>query len=90
MDNPNTADKCVNNTAIPEPGNDELMTEKEFLSKIKICRAQLNRYKAKGLITHFKVGRKVLYDSQSFRDFKNNCVHRIEARRQKCTPPRRA
>ena len=82
MDNPNTTAKRLSGAAIHEPANDELMTEKEFLSKIKICRAQLNKYKAKGLITHFKVGRKVLYDSQSLRDFKNNCARRIEARRK--------
>ena len=56
-----------------------LMSEREFLQKIKISRAQLNIYKAKKLITHFKVGRRVLYDAQSLEDFKTNCARRVEA-----------
>lgn len=58
---------------------DGLMSEREFLQKIKISRAQLNNYKAKKLITYFKVGRRVLYDAQSLEDFKTNCARRVEA-----------
>lgn len=41
------------------------MTEKEFLAQIKICRATLNKFKNKKLITHFKVGRRILYNADS-------------------------
>ena len=56
-----------------------LMSEREFLQCVKISRAQLNIYKAKKLITYFKVGRRVLYDTQSLEDFKTNCARRVEA-----------
>ena len=56
-----------------------LMTEKEFLLKIKISRATLNKYKSKKLITYFKAGRRVLYDAKSLEDFKTNCARRVEA-----------
>ncbi len=59
---------------------DRLMSEREFLQRIKISRAQLNIYKSKKLITYFKVGRRVLYDSQSLEDFKTNCARRVEAK----------
>ena len=65
-------------TAIP----DTLMTEKEFLQKIKVSRATLNKLKNKRLITYFKAGRRVLYDAQSLVDFKSNCVRRIESRKK--------
>ena len=55
-----------------------LWTEKEFLGLVKISRATLNKYKAKRLITFFKVGRRVLYDEKSLEDFKNNCAQRVE------------
>ena len=55
-----------------------LWTEKEFLTLIKISRATLNKYKTKRLITHYKVGRRVLYDEKSLEDFKNNCAQRID------------
>ena len=58
---------------------DGLMSEREFLQRIKISRAQLNNYKARRLITYFKVGRRVLYDAQSLEDFKTNCARRVEA-----------
>jgi hypothetical protein len=57
----------------------ELLTEKEFLTLIKISRATLNKYKSKHLITHYKAGRRVLYDEKSLDDFKNNCAQRVEA-----------
>lgn len=57
---------------------EELLTEQEFLRLIKISRATLNKYKSKRLITHYKVGRRVLYDEKSFQDFKNNCAQRVE------------
>lgn len=59
---------------------DGLMSEKEFLQKIKVSRATLNKYKSKNLITHFKAGRRVLYDAQSLEDFKTNCIRRVEAK----------
>jgi hypothetical protein len=62
---------------------DGLMSEKEFLQKIKVSRATLNKYKSKKLITHFKAGRRVLYDAQSFEDFKTNCARRVEAKPKK-------
>jgi len=61
---------------------DGLMSEKEFLQKIKISRATLNKFKTKRLITHFKAGRRVLYDAQSLEDFKSNCVRRVESRKK--------
>ena len=57
---------------------EELLTEQEFLRLIKISRATLNKYKSKRLITHYKVGRRVLYDEKSLEDFKNKCAHRVE------------
>jgi hypothetical protein len=57
------------------------MTEKEFLAQIKVCRATLNKFKSKKLISYFKVGRRILYNSQSLEDFKNNCVRQIESSR---------
>lgn len=62
---------------------DGLMSEKEFLQKIKVSRATLNKYKNKNLITHFKAGRRILYDAQSLEDFKTNCVRRVEAKPNK-------
>lgn len=59
---------------------DGWMSEREFLQKIKISRAQLNIYKSKKLITYFKVGRRVLYDARSLEDFKANCAKRIDAK----------
>jgi hypothetical protein len=59
--------------------SDDLMSEKEFLQKIKVSRATLSKYKNKKLITHFKAGRRVLYDAQSLEDFKTNCARRVEA-----------
>ena len=56
------------------------MTEKEFLSQIKVCRATLNKYKDKNLISYYKVGRRVLYDEQSLVDFKEKCTHHIESK----------
>ena len=58
---------------------DELMTETEFLSKIKTCRETLNKFKRLGLISHLKVGRRVYYDAQSLEDYKENCALRIPA-----------
>ncbi|HKQ05766.1 MAG TPA: hypothetical protein VJ464_11580 [Blastocatellia bacterium] len=60
--------------------SDGLMSEKEFLQKIKISRATLNKYKSKKLITYFKAGRRILYDAQSLEDFKNNCARCIKAK----------
>lgn len=62
---------------------DGLMSEREFLQKIKISRAQLNKYKSRRLIAHFKVGRRVLYDAQSLEDFKTNCARRVDAKARK-------
>jgi hypothetical protein len=59
--------------------SDSLMSEKEFLQKIKVSRATLNKYKSRKLITHFKAGRRVLYDAQSLEDFKNNCAQCVKA-----------
>ena len=59
---------------------DGLMSEREFLQLVKISRAQLNIYKSKKLITYFKVGRRVLYDAQSFVDFKTNCARCVAAK----------
>ncbi len=56
-----------------------LLTEKEFLTLIKISRATLNKYKSKHLITHYKAGRRILYDEKSLEDFMNNCAQRVEA-----------
>jgi len=56
-----------------------LLTEKEFLALVKVSRATLNKYKSKRLITHYKAGRRVLYDEKSLEDFKTNCVRRVEA-----------
>ena len=58
---------------------EELWTEKEFLALVKVSRATLNKYKAKRLVTFFKVGRRVLYDVKSLEDFKNHCAQRVEA-----------
>jgi hypothetical protein len=66
-------------SAVPNNGIEDLMSEREFLQRVKISRAQLNIYKSKKLITYFKVGRRVLYDTQSLEDFKTNCARRIEA-----------
>lgn len=63
--------------------NDGLMSEKEFLQKIKVSRATLSKYKNKKLITHYKAGRRVLYDAQSLEDFKRNCTHYVEAKPRK-------
>ncbi len=60
---------------------ENFMTEKEFLAQIKVCRATLNKFKSKKLISHFKVGRRVLYNSQSLLDFKNNCTRQVESSR---------
>jgi hypothetical protein len=54
----------------------ELWTEKEFLGLVKVSRATLNKYKAKGLISFFKTVRKILYDAKSLEDFKQNCARR--------------
>ena len=62
------------------PDLDGFMTEKEFLSQMKICRATLHKFKTKKLISYFKVGRRVLYDEQSLKDFKQKCVHKVESR----------
>lgn len=59
---------------------EKIMTEKEFLGQIKICRATLNKFKNKRLISYFKVGRRVLYDQQSLKDFKEKCVRKIESK----------
>jgi hypothetical protein len=56
------------------------MTEKEFLAQIKICRATLNKYKCKNLISYYKAGRRVLYDQQSLLDFKEKCTQKIESK----------
>lgn len=69
-------------TATMAVAPDGLMSEKEFLQKIKVSRATLNKFKTKKLITHFKAGRRVLYDAQSLEDFKSNCVRRIEPRKK--------
>lgn len=58
---------------------ESFMTEKEFLAQIKVCRATLNKFKSKKLISYFKVGRRILYNSQSLLDFKNNCARQIES-----------
>lgn len=56
---------------------DALMDEKSFLQRIGIRRAYLHRLKKKGMISYLKVGRRCLYDEQSYRDFLNNCTRRI-------------
>lgn len=67
-------------TAVSPTVPDGLMSEKEFLQKIKVSRATLSKYKHKKLITYFKAGRRVLYDAQSLEDFKTNCVRRVDAK----------
>jgi hypothetical protein len=57
-----------------------LMTEKEFLVQIKVCRATLNKYKTKKLVSYYKAGRRVLYDQQSLKDFKEKCARKIESK----------
>jgi hypothetical protein len=56
------------------------MTEKEFLAQIKVCRATLHKFKNKKLISYYKAGRRVLYDIQSLKDFKEKCVRKIESK----------
>jgi hypothetical protein len=60
---------------------DEFMSEKQFLAWAKICRATLNKFKSRGLITYYKCGRRILYDQESMRTFKENCARRIESSR---------
>ena len=58
---------------------EELMSEKEFLAKTKICRATLNKFKRQGKLGYYKVGRRVLYGPEHLREFKENCARRVEA-----------
>jgi hypothetical protein len=67
------------NRAVNQRIDDELWTEKQFLAKIKICRAQLNKFKKKRLISYYKSGRRILYDSKSYEDFKKNCARHVES-----------
>ena len=69
----------MHDQAVDHKVQDELWTEKQFLAKIKICRAQLNKFKRKRLISYYKSGRRILYDSKSYEDFKKNCTRRVES-----------
>ena len=61
-------------------GTSEMMTEKQFLQKIKASRGTLHKWKKQNLISHYKAGRKLLYDERSIQDFKNNCTKFIAAK----------
>ncbi len=58
----------------------EMMTEKQFLQKIKASRGTLHKWKKQNLISYYKAGRKLLYDERSIQDFKKNCIKFIAAR----------
>jgi hypothetical protein len=42
-------------------------TEGEILQLVPVCRRTLSNWKAKGVIPHLKIGRRVLYDWDSVR-----------------------
>jgi len=63
--------------------SEKFWTEREFLGLVKVSRATLNKYKARRLISFFKVGRRVLYDLRSLEDFKTNCARHVDSCRNK-------